>query len=256
MSNKFKSMDHQPNDETDLIVLAGGKGTRIREITRGSPKCLLPVGDSFIIDIVLEKLVDFNLRNIYFSVCHRINEFQEYLKARTSRSAKRVNLIEEPIPLGTGGAIRFVIDSVPTLSDPFFVLNGDTLVDVNLDEMKTTFNKAQKDLMLAVIYVEDVSRYGKIQNNGDELTGLLEKGANGPGWINIGRYLFQKAPFDNFSGNFSLELDLLPQFIKTRDVIIYQSDSKSFVDIGIPEDYFNYLKQAQRSLSHGLEDRF
>jgi len=219
----------------DLIILAGGFGTRLESVSNGIPKPLMPVGDSVYLDLLLSKVFKYNISNIYLSLHYKAEIFEEYLE--NSVYSNKLSTIIEPTPLGTGGAINYVINST-NISSLFFVVNGDSLSDLNFDKMATYFNINNFLAMIGISKVYDTARYGSIVEKNSKITKFKEKGGSGSGWINNGHYLFKKEIFNEFNGVFSLENDVLPSLIDKGKLGSYKVNNDNFIDMGIPDDYF------------------
>ena len=217
-----------------LIILAGGFGTRLDSISKGKPKSLMPVGNSVYLDLLLDKVFKFRIKHVYLSLHYEAQIFQEYLKS--SLHKKNISTIIEPVPLGTGGAIKYVLEN-SNLSSPFFVINGDTISDTNLDEMLDDFLIKKLIAMIAVSKVENSDRYGTVLHKGGRVLSFQEKGALGPSWVNNGHYVFSKEAFGYNDNAFSLENDLFPLLIKDKELGLFKVVDDNFIDMGIPEDY-------------------
>ena len=221
--------------KTDLIILAGGFGTRIQSISRGVPKALLPVGDGVFIDKILSKLDKLNIGQIYLSLHYKSELFGEYLKK--SSQSNRIAPIIEPEPLGTGGAIKYIINQF-AISDPIFVINGDTLSNINFENMRIAFHQSDYDAMIGVSFVENNDRYGTVEFDHDRLTQFTEKnGSHSSGWINNGHYIINAQLFNNMETKFSIEHDVFIKAASEGRLGVFPVEDDEFIDIGIPSDY-------------------
>tara|TARA_B100000029_G_C17316463_1_gene866411 strand:- start:101 stop:793 length:693 start_codon:yes stop_codon:yes gene_type:complete len=218
----------------DLVILAGGSGTRISAISQGTPKSLLPIGNLLFMDKILSNVNRYDINHIYLSLHYKPEAFNKYLK--NCDYNVKITPIIEPVPLGTGGAIHYIIKNT-SISDPFFVINGDTLSNTNLDEIKYRFTKTDYDAMIGISNIENSSRYGKVEFEKDELVQFNEKKRASAGWINNGHYILKKDLFKNFSGNFSIEYDLFPSIVEKKKLGVFKVVNDQFIDMGIPDDY-------------------
>ena len=123
----------------DVVILLGGLGTRLKSISDGVPKSLMPIGEKVYLDILLDKLKLFKIDNIYLSLHYKPELFIKYISQKNLH--KKLIPIIEPKPLGTGGAIKYVRDSV-SLPDTFFVINGDTFSNISIDLMNEKFSES------------------------------------------------------------------------------------------------------------------
>ena len=218
----------------DVIILAGGFGTRLKSISNNVPKALMPIGDSIYLDLLLEKIFKNNINHVYLSLYYKPELFQDYIK--NSIYKNKLITITEPEPLGTGGAVSYVIKN-SSISSPFFVMNGDSMSNINLKTMYTEFLGKKLSAMIGITKVEDSERYGTVSSKDGKVMSFEEKGVTGPGWINNGNYIFKKVAFAGFSGAFSLEKDLFPKLVKDQELGAFKVANDNFIDMGIPEDY-------------------
>ena len=121
-----------------MIILAGGFGSRLQSVSDGIPKALMPIGDLVCLDLLLERVFKYEISHIYLSLHYKADLFQEYVNK--SNYKNKLSCIIEPEPLGTGGAINYVIENYQ-VSSSFFVINGDSMSDINLNHMFEKFEK-------------------------------------------------------------------------------------------------------------------
>ena len=228
----------------DPIILCGGLGTRIQSKSKGLPKSLMPVGDKVFLDYVFESLNKYQIKKTILSLHYRPDEFLSYIDQ--NHFSFEIIPVVEPSAMDTGGAIKYIFDNTP-ISDPFFVLNGDTLSNTNLDLMKAAFEMSDYDAIIGISYVNNASRYGKVKFNGDCLIEFSEKTSSSSGWINNGHYIFKKKAFNGLSGKFSLERDIFPKLVKKNKLGVFQVVNDSFIDMGLPEDYEKLCKLFEAS---------
>jgi len=154
-----------------VVIMAGGKGTRLRPHTEHCPKPMLSVGDQPILEILLEQCIASGFRNFYFSVNYLKDKIIEYFDDG-SRWGVSIHYLVENEPLGTAGALQLLPDS---LTEPFLVLNGDVLTRLDPKHLLQFHTEHQA---LATICVRDhelTVPFGVVQTNGVELSGFEEK---------------------------------------------------------------------------------
>jgi NDP-sugar pyrophosphorylase family protein len=217
-----------------VLILAGGFGTRLDKISKGTPKALMPIGNGLYLDLLLEKLVNYNIGHIYLSLYYKSELFQNYVQH--SIYANKLTTIIEPEPLGTGGAVNYVIEN-SSISSPFYVINGDSISDINFDKMYIEFEKSRYKAMVGISKVENAERYGTVIVEDEKVLSLEEKGISDAGWINNGHYMFKKEAFKKYGYVFSLEKDLFPKLVKNEELGSFKVANDNFIDIGIPSDY-------------------
>lgn len=218
-----------------VLILAGGFGTRLKSVVPDLPKPLADINGKPFLWWLLRQLENEGAKDVYLSVGYLHEQIQSYFGPKFNQ----VNLhyIIETEPLGTGGAILNACQQIP--EEGIVILNGDTLALADLNQFIKFASDYSSKLFMAVVKVEDASRYGTvIINEAQQITGFAEKGKNGPGQINAGIYLLDKSLFNNFDlpQKFSFETDLLAKHLEQINLIAYDQVT-DFIDIGIPEDY-------------------
>ena len=220
----------------ECIILAGGFGTRLKELSGKIPKPMMQVGNEPFLYILMKKLEMQGCCKIVLSLHYGAN----YIIDKVNRDRPvncAVEFCVEPKPLGTGGAIK--LSSKHITSDKFIALNGDSYCDVDYHEVwKETL---VSNLLLVATSVSNVERFGKLQiDEQNKIFGLSEKTSTGPGFINAGIYGIDKQIISSTTElSFSFENDFLPVHLdKCKAMKVH----KIFVDIGIPDDY-HYAKQ-------------
>lgn len=216
------------------IILAGGKGKRLREIIKDVPKPMAPVGGRPFLEFLILQLFRYNIKDIVLSVGYKAEAIKSYFD-----NGKKwgVNIIysEEYEPLGTGGAVRKASELIE--DDEFIVMNGDSFLDMDLGRFIACHREKKASATIGLAYVDDTGRYGRVETGKTgKITGFTEKGIKGPGYINGGVYLFSRKVMNNApDGNVSLEEDVFPVLLGHG---LYGMEVKGFFkDIGIPEDY-------------------
>ncbi len=219
----------------DMIILAGGFGTRIQTVSKDIPKSLLPVGKRVFLDYILDWLAEYEIKRVILSLFHKSEQFLSYIEKH--KFDFEIIPIIEPEPLGTGGAVKYVLENIE-VSNPFGVVNGDTLFDFDLTDMVNSFERLSSSTMIGLSHVNRPDRYGTVRF--DEKTNKAlsfdEKIMGGSGWINNGCYLFRTDVFREFDGEFSMEKDFFPGLVKAKELFVHPVRGK-FLDIGIPAGY-------------------
>jgi D-glycero-alpha-D-manno-heptose 1-phosphate guanylyltransferase len=219
----------------DTIILAGGKGTRLKGIISDVPKPLAPIGGVPFLDILLGQLGKYTLiKRVVLAVGYKSKMIIERYKDKKTYHFEIVFSVEKKL-LGTGGAIKKALSL--TSSEDVIILNGDTFVDVDFDAL-VDFHNAHKSLLTMVLQkVDDASRYGTVLiDEHSRIRSFAEKTTLKNSLINAGIYVIKKDLFENIrEEKLSFEKDLLPDFVK-HDAYGYIVDGR-FIDIGIPETY-------------------
>lgn len=231
----------------DLIILAGGFGTRLKSLSGGLPKALMPIGTRNFLDITIKNILSFKIGKIFLSVHYKSELFSHFID--NSPYKKRIDVISEPKPLGTGGAIKHVIKKA-NISSPFFVINGDSVSKINLNIMLKYFLSEKLDSLLGISFMEDTSRFGRVKYKNGLVIAFKEKSKFGPGWINNGNYIFKKESFLKMKDVFSLEKDLFPRLLKHNKFGVFKVINDDFIDLGIPEDFKKFSNNYEKHIQN------
>ncbi len=223
-------------NHTDVVILAGGLGTRIQETLGQTPKLLAPIGGTPFLDFFLGRLRHFGARRVVLGLGHLAAKVVEYLESHPPEGMDMVTAIE-PEPQGTAGAIRFLRDHMET--DPVMVMNGDSFTGADLCDFTEGHEKSGAEASILVTGVEDTAAFGRVILSPEgRVLKFLEKDETerGPGLINAGVYLFSAAMVDKIGAmeGPSLERDVFQAFEPgTLGAVV--SDAP-FIDIGTPDD--------------------
>ncbi len=218
----------------EVIILSGGFGKRLQSVSNGIPKSLMPVGDSLYFDFLLKKVFNNQINQVYLSLHYRSELFEKYVSS--SKYKMDISTIVEPKPMGTGGAIKYVLDN-SNISSPFIVINGDSLSDINLNNMGENFRKTNYKAIIGISKVNNAERYGTVKIKKGNIISFNEKGYGGSGWINNGYYILRKEIFDDYNGVFSIETDVFPKLTQNHELGAFKVKNDNFIDIGTPDDY-------------------
>jgi D-glycero-alpha-D-manno-heptose 1-phosphate guanylyltransferase len=221
----------------DGIILAGGLGTRLKEVVQDLPKPLAPVGGRPFLDLVLASLASCQrLGKVIMATGYLSGKVVETYSGRSDFPFE-IGFSVEETPLGTGGAIRKALDQVET--DEVIALNGDSIAEVSWEELFRFHARSNGVMTIVLRTVDNPGRFGTVILGGNGRVIRFEEKRPGsqPGPINAGIYLFRRSLFYGVpSGEtLSLERDLIPQFLE-KGVYGFVTQGK-FIDIGVPEDY-------------------
>jgi NDP-sugar pyrophosphorylase family protein len=231
-----------------VVVLCGGKGERLRKVVGDRPKVLAEVGGSAFLGYVLERLVRDGATEIVLSTGYRAEMVAQYVESRDDWGID-LRCVAEAQPLGTAGAIRHAVEHA-SIAGPFFVLNGDTWFDGSLGELAKFHEERGAQLSMALVAVEQSSRYGLVHfdDASGELLEFAEKGGeSGAGWINAGLYRIEPEILERIPDgrSCSLEREIIPQLIG-NGLYARAFDRATFLDIGTPDDLLRAEKILRR----------
>lgn len=218
--------------DIDVVVLAGGMGSRLGELSINTPKPMQKILGIPFLEYLLNYLVNFNFKRITLSVGYRSETIMDYF-GDNFKDTKIVYSTEDE-PMGTGGAIKKAMSLIS--SKQFFVLNGDSYLEHDFNGMFKVYRKYKK-YVLSAVKLKDCSRYGALELKNRKIVKFTEKNISTSGYINAGCYLLDKSILTSFvNDKFSFE-EWMMENIKDIEFVIYKNN-KNFIDIGTPDDLF------------------
>lgn len=216
----------------DAILMAGGKGERLRPLTEKKPKPLLPVGDKCIIDYNVDSLISYGIEHISVT-CNYLKE-QLYEHFKDPRSGIKVNCVTEPEFLGTIGSIKYV-DTI--YNDSVLVMNSDLFTDVDYEDFYLHFKEHNADMSVAAIPYTVSIPYGIMELDGRDLKGIREKPTYNY-YANAGIYLIKRDKLDLIpKDTFFHATDLINKILENGGKIIRFPINGTWIDIGNPQEY-------------------
>ena len=198
------------------IILAGGRATRLPKSAENTPKALVEVGDKPIIKHQIDALHEHGFFDIRLALGYKSDQIIKYVRSLTPH----IESIVEPEPLGTGGAIKFASRDI---TEPFMVLNGDILSDINFTHFHKKFTERPEENIMAVFHTPDARSYGIIKRSKGRVGAFLEKPTERiPGHINAGFYILSPEIFEGIKEKkFSIEKDIFPTLAKEGGLAHY-----------------------------------
>ena len=221
----------------EAIILAGGFGTRLRDVVSDLPKSMAPVNGKPFLDYQLKYLKHYGIKKVVLSVGYLAEKIMTHYG--DNFEGLPITYSIEKDPLGTGGGIRL---SMEKCSGPdVLVLNGDSTFDINLLSFYHSHTSFHADWSLSIRHEKNAARYGTIRL-GDmwRIIGFTEKnGLEKPGLMNAGIYILNKEIFLKNTPTlkpFSIERDFFEAFVNELKIFGFTYEGY-FIDIGIPTDY-------------------
>ena len=222
---------------SEAVILAGGFGTRLSHVVSNVPKPMAPVSGKPFLCYLMDRLVEADVERIVLATGYKHEVIESYF----GHSYRGVEVIysREDTPLFTGGAIVQAARLLRT--DNFVVLNGDTLYDIDFNELTTEHEIKDASITIALRAVADTSRYGAVECAEDErIIAFQEKEASaGAGVINGGIYVINRSWLlsQDLPTKFSFEKELL-QARAGKEEFYGVYLTAYFIDIGVPADYY------------------
>lgn len=234
--NKFKS-----KLPIDAVLMAGGKGVRLRPLTETTPKPLLPVGDKSIIDYNIDSLMENGIKHISVTVNYLHEQLEEHF-AEPVKGVK-IDCIKEPQFLGTMGATQFVSKFY---NDVVLVMNSDLFTNIDYEDFYLHFKEHDADMSVAAVPYSISVPYGIFELEGRNIKGVKEKPVYNY-FANAGIYLIKRELLENMPKNtFYNATDLMNDAVAAGKTVIRYPITGYWLDIGSHEEY----KKANELVKH------
>lgn len=216
----------------DAVLMAGGKGERLRPLTEKTPKPLLPVGDKCIIDHNVDRLISYGVKHISVTVNYLKEQIEEHFVE--PRNGIRITTYREPRYLGTIGSIKFV---EKFYNDTILVMNSDLFTNIDYEGFYLHFKQFNADLSVAAVPYEVSIPYGILDLNGRDINALQEKPKFNY-YANAGIYLIKKTILAEIPQNtYFNATDLIKKLIAKNKKVIRYPLNGAWIDIGSLQEY-------------------
>jgi dTDP-glucose pyrophosphorylase len=216
----------------DAVMMAGGKGERLRPLTEKTPKPLLPVGDKAIIDHNVDRLINYGIQHISVTVNYLKEQIEAHYKE--PRNGVQIMTVREPKYLGTIGSIRFV---PKFYNDTVLLMNSDVFTNIDYEDFFLHFQQHDAEMSVAAIPYDVSIPYGILDLQGRNIRGLLEKPKYNY-YANAGIYLIKRRALDEIpEDTFFNATDLIEKLIGEEKRVIRYPLNGTWIDIGNPQEY-------------------
>ncbi len=221
-----------------VVILCGGKGTRLQPITDECPKPLVPVDGRPFLSYLLERLEAEGAEEVILSTGYLAEQVDTFVDRTDWDFSLRT--VREEEPLGTGGALRHVADAAGL--DTFIAMNGDTLFSGSVGRLVRFHDAQDAAASIALVQTDQPDRYGRVRFDpgAGAITGFDEKqpGIEGTVWINAGVYVLSPAVWGSIAEGetVSIEREVFPGWVGSGLYGCRFPDA-DFLDIGTPDDY-------------------
>ena len=233
-----------------VILLAGGQGTRLRPLTLGTPKPVVPIFNRPFLQYQLDLVRQVpEIDEVIVSLNYQPDRIQQTMYALESPDV-RLKYLVEPAPLGTAGAIKF---AEPYLDGTVVVLNGDVLSQVDLAAVLRVHRDKKARATIVLVPVDNPSAYGLVETDSEgRIVAFREK--PGPGeiscdTINAGLYVLEPDTLDRIpeNTNWSIERSYFPSLVERGEMFLAYVSRDYWIDIGTPAKYL----QVHRDIMEG-----
>lgn len=216
-----------------VILMAGGLGTRLRPLTQDTPKPMLKVGSKPILETIIRNFVSYGFINITISLNYKGDIIRDYFKNGNAFGAN-IDYIEENQRLGTAGALSLLKD---TPHEPFFVMNGDLLTDINFSNLLDFHYSSNAVATMCVREYDYQIPYGVVETQDDNIVSIAEKPIK-KFFVNAGIYTLSPSVFEHIPKDEFFDMPTLFNILieKQKKVISYPI-KEYWLDIGQIDEY-------------------
>lgn len=226
----------------DAVLMAGGEGKRLQPLTNNTPKPLLLVGNTPIMERNIDRLILYGVDNFYISVNYLGHKIKSHFQNGSNKEVT-IKYIEEVNPLGTIGSLSLIEKFV---HEDIVVMNSDLLTDIDFDDFYRTFKNSGSDMLVASIPYKVSLPYGVIETDNSRVVSIKEKPTY-TYYSNAGIYLFKKEIIKMIpSQKFYNATDLMEDLINNNYKVTNYPILTYWLDIGKHDDF----AKAQEDVKH------
>jgi len=224
------------------VIMAGGLGLRLRPLTSIIPKPLLPLGDRSILEILLKSLQRCGVDEVYLATNYMSEYFETYFRQCPPENLK-LHFSRETIPLGTAGPLKLLENE---LTEPFLVVNGDILTDLDFQEFYSFFQRSPYEILLATKTLQLPTNYGVVNRQGSRVVEIEEK-PNLEAEVVAGIYCLEPDVLSEIPAGKNFDMPALLDLVSRRGKLGAFPLQNYWLDIGHLEHY-EKAKEDIRSL--------
>lgn len=232
---------------TQALILAGGKGTRLRPLTYELPKPLFPLAGKPIMEHLLNRLRNAGVRDILVSVGHKAEKVISYF-GDGSKFGVKITYVTEPEPMGTGGPLALATNM---LDMSFLMLNGDVVTNIDFQDLVAFHRRTGALGTIALFQVEDPSRFGAVEIVGNKIARFIEKPEKDQSQsklINAGIYVLNRDILKHVPRGSCLIEDVFSQLAPSGALsgYVHGGEKAYWRDIGTEKSYASVLREVKK----------
>jgi dTDP-glucose pyrophosphorylase len=229
--------------DNTMVIMAGGKGSRLLPKTEKTPKSMLRLAEKPILEHIIERAKDAGFSHFILAIHHLGEVIEEYFGNGESLGVN-ISYVKEKTPLGTAGALSLI---EPKPSMPIIVTNGDVLTDIKYGEILDFHNHSKGIATMAVQMREWHNPYGVVNTDGIEITSYEEKPITRT-LINAGVYVVNPSMLELLTGTTSCDMPELFELARAKGMkTVAYFAHESWIDIGTHEDFESASRQTKKS---------
>ncbi len=229
----YSDVANSPAYDNIIVIMAGGRGERLLPLTLKTPKPLLSINNTPIIQSIISSFNDCGFYNINISVHHKSDEFVKFF-SKKSYNGNKVKFIKENKPLGTAGCLSLL--DKDKIKKPIIVINGDVLTSINYEKLLDFHLQSKKDITICAAEYHNTIPFGTIVMKKGVITRLEEKPSS-KHLINAGIYVLSPTIIKSLKKNIMINMtDLIDKKINSNKISVYPIHEK-WIDIGNIDDF-------------------
>lgn len=219
-----------------VIIMAGGRGERLGEVTKEIPKPMVAVGGKPYLEHLIKQLISNGFTKFVISAGYKAEVIETHIAKlnETLKLEEPIQVIVEPKRLGSGGGVKYVM--VKANLEEALVINGDVFIEGDLSAL-VKVHKQGNDITMGITKVDNVGQFGEVFTEGDRVVTIKEKtGRTGSGWINAGVYVVNKQLLEQETNELFEFWELIQKTLGDKQKKVgFVKYTGRFIDIGTPE---------------------
>lgn len=227
---------------SQAVILAGGQGVKLRPLTYEVPKALIPVGGKPILEYLIERLREAEVRNIVVAIGHLGQKIKDHFGSGR-KFGVAITYSEEKKRLGTAGALKNARSNLA--NQPFILLHGDILVDIDLTELIRFHQEQHVVGTIALTTAPELSAFGMVALRGNKIVNFIEKPTKTQATsllINSGIYVFEPEIFSLIDQNKGAQLEQIFPTLAHEGKLAGFSFEGKWLDVSTPKAYEQAIK--------------
>ena len=239
MRGEQKLFIPQITEPIPVVIMAGGKGTRMAPFTNVLPKPLIPIGNRTMIEVIMAEYAKFGLSEFHISVHHQSRIIKAYFEEKQPRY--NISFIEEETPLGTAGAIKLIEEDIKS---DFFVSNCDVLIHADYSEIYAFHSAGGYDLTIVTSMQHHTVPYGVCETDGEGNLIKIEEKPKYDFLINTGMYLLNPRTLEHIPERTFYHLTHLIKDLMGvgKKIGVFSVPEKAYVDVGQWNEYHDAVQ--------------
>lgn len=232
-----KREKENPNLKLPVVIMAGGKGSRLRPLTNVLPKPLIPIGNQTMLEDIMDRFVDSGCNEFYISVNYKAETIKQYFQ-NLQNPLYKISFFQEDIPLGTAGSLHLLKDKI---NSTFFVSNCDIIIDEDYAEILRYHKQNGNEITVVAAIKNYAIPYGTLETGSSGRLQSIQEKPDITFKINTGMYILEPHLITEIPVNeFYHITTLIDKLIKeSRKIGVFPINEGSWTDIGSWEEYLN-----------------